>query len=77
MDISNTEGIIACDPEIMGGMPVFAGTRVPIQALIDYLKGGETLDEFLRDFPSVTREQTAGAIQLMGSSLVTGAARSS
>ena len=45
------------DPEIVSGTPVFVGTRVSAQALLDYLEGGETLDEFLDDFPSVSREQ--------------------
>jgi uncharacterized protein (DUF433 family) len=45
------------DPEILGGTVVFKGTRVPLQNLIDYIEGGYTLDEFLDDFPSVTREQ--------------------
>lgn len=49
--------VIHTDPEILGGTPVFRGTRVLIQNLFDYLEGGETLDEFLDDFPSVTREQ--------------------
>jgi len=48
--------IIHIDPEILGGTPVFVGTRVPVQALIDYLKAGRSLNEFLDDFPSVTRE---------------------
>ncbi len=51
------ELVISCDPEVMGGTPVFAGTRVPIQTLIDYLEAGESIDEFLAGFPSVTREQ--------------------
>jgi len=45
------------DPEILGGMVVFKGTRVPLQNLIDYIEGGYTLDDFLEDFPSVTRQQ--------------------
>jgi uncharacterized protein (DUF433 family) len=49
--------IISSDPDIMGGTPVFAGTRVPVQTLLDYLEGGESIDEFLAGFPSVTREQ--------------------
>jgi uncharacterized protein (DUF433 family) len=49
--------IIHSDPEIVSGTPVFVGTRVPAQALLDYLEGGETIDEFLDDFPSVTRDQ--------------------
>ena len=48
---------IASSPEILGGTPVFVGTRVPIKNLMDYLEGGDTLDEFLEDFPSVSREQ--------------------
>ena len=59
--------IIAKDHEILGGTPVFRGTRVPVQALLDYLEGGQTLDEFLDDFPTVTREtrrRRAGTRQL-------------
>ena len=50
-------------PEILGGTPVFVGTRVPVRALIDYLQGGDSLDEFLSDFPSVAREQAVAAIE--------------
>ena len=49
-------GAINIDPEIMGGTPVFNGTRVPIQTLFDYIEGGEDLNEFLDDFPSVSKE---------------------
>lgn len=56
--------IVNRDPEIMSGEPVFAGTRVPIKALTDYLEGGETIDEFLDDFPSVSREQAIGFLEL-------------
>jgi uncharacterized protein (DUF433 family) len=49
--------VISRDREIMGGTPVFAGTRVPVQTLLDYLEAGESIDEFLAGFPSVTREQ--------------------
>jgi uncharacterized protein (DUF433 family) len=49
--------VVCRDPEIMGGTPVFCGTRVPVQTLLDYLEAGETIDEFLAGFPSVTREQ--------------------
>jgi uncharacterized protein (DUF433 family) len=48
------------DPQIMSGAPVFVGTRVPVQNLIDYLEGGETIDDFLEGFPSVSREQVIG-----------------
>jgi len=49
--------VVKIDPEIMSGAPCFAGSRVPIQNLIDYLEGGDSIDEFLEDFPSVRREQ--------------------
>jgi uncharacterized protein (DUF433 family) len=51
------------DPETMGGTPVFVGTRVPFQTLLDYLEAGDTLDDFLGDFPTVTREQTITALE--------------
>lgn len=56
--------IINVDAEIMGGMPVFAGTRVPIQSFFDYIETGETLEEFLLDFPSVQRQQVFGLLEL-------------
>ncbi|HEV8434290.1 MAG TPA: DUF433 domain-containing protein [Thermoanaerobaculia bacterium] len=49
--------VVSTDPEVMSGTPVFTDTRVPVQALLDYVEGGETLEEFLDDFPSVSREQ--------------------
>jgi uncharacterized protein (DUF433 family) len=55
--------IIVKDPEILGGTPVFRGTRVPIQTLFDYLEGGDTLEEFLAGFPTVTREMALLALQ--------------
>jgi uncharacterized protein (DUF433 family) len=55
--------IVHSDPEILGGTPVFVGTRVPFQNLLDYLEGGETLDEFLENFPTVTREQAIAALE--------------
>ena len=55
--------IVVRDPEILGGTPVFRGTRVPFQNLLDYLEGGETLDEFLDDFPTVTREAAIAALE--------------
>ena len=51
------------DPDILGGTPVFRGTRVPIQALFDYLEGGETLEEFLQGFPTVSRETAIAALE--------------
>jgi uncharacterized protein (DUF433 family) len=56
-------GIIVRDPEVLGGTPVFRGTRVPFQILLDYLEGGQTLDDFLDDFPSVTREAAIDALE--------------
>jgi uncharacterized protein (DUF433 family) len=55
--------VVHCDPNILGGIPVFVGTRVPVQALIDYIEGGHSLNEFLDDFPTVTREITIAALE--------------
>ena len=55
--------VIVKNPDILGGVPVFARTRVPFQALLDYLEGGQTLDEFLGDFPTVTREAAIVALE--------------
>jgi uncharacterized protein (DUF433 family) len=49
--------IVSCSPDVLGGTPVFNGTRVPVQTLLDYLEAGETIDDFLAGFPTVTREQ--------------------
>ena len=57
------EQIVRRDPEILGGTPVFRGTRVPFQALLDYLEGGQTLEDFLDDFPTVTRESAVSALE--------------
>ena len=59
----NTE-LIESDPEKLGGTPVFRGTRVPIKNLFDYLEGGDDLEIFLDDFPSVTRDQAIGVLEL-------------
>ena len=63
MNLEDLQGIIHSDPEIMGGTPVFAGTRVPLQNLIDALEGGESIDEFLEGFPSVSRAQAIAVIE--------------
>jgi uncharacterized protein (DUF433 family) len=55
--------VIVRDPEILGGVPVFRGTRVPLKALFDYIEGGEPLDEFLIDFPGVSRETALAALE--------------
>ena len=57
------EAIVTSSPDILSGTPVFAGTRVPVQALIDYLEGGETLDDFLAGFPTVRREQVVAFLE--------------
>ena len=56
--------LVRCDPEILGGTPVFAGTRVPVQNFIEYLEAGDSLDAFLEDFPSVSRDQALSALDL-------------
>lgn len=62
--------LIVRDPELMGGMPVFVGTRVPIKNLFDYLAGGHSLGEFLDDFPTVSRAQAVTLIELAREQLV-------
>lgn len=62
-------GQISIDPEIMSGTPVFAGTRVPIQTIFDYLEGGEDLELFLEDFPSVTKEAAIKVLEMAKTSL--------
>jgi uncharacterized protein (DUF433 family) len=61
--VASTDNVIVKDPEILGGVPVFRGTRVPFKNLLDYLQGGHTLREFLEDFPSVTREAAIAALE--------------
>jgi uncharacterized protein (DUF433 family) len=65
--------IVHCDPNILGGTPVFVGTRVPVESLFAYLEGGETLDEFLHQFPSVRREQAIAALDTARESLLASA----
>jgi uncharacterized protein (DUF433 family) len=55
--------VVSRDPEVMGGIPVFCGTRVPVQTLLDYLEAGDSIDEFLAGFPSVTREQVIAFLE--------------
>lgn len=65
-----TTPIVHSDPDILGGTPVFVGTRVPVHTLLDYLEAGDSLREFLEDFPSVTREQAVAALELAKQMLV-------
>ena len=60
--MSQVSSVVAINPEILGGTPCFAGTRVPVKTLFDYIEGGDTIDTFLDQFPSVRREQ---ALQLL------------
>ena len=69
----SSKSVVSIDDEVLGGTPVFVGTRVPLQSLFDYLEGGETLDEFLRQFPSVSKEQAKSAIELARDSIISNA----
>lgn len=66
----STASVVHSDPEILGGTPVFVGTRVPVQALIDYLSSGQPLAEFLEDFPTVSREQAVAVLHEAAEALV-------
>ena len=57
------KSVVKIDPEIMSGAPCFAGTRVPVRGLLDYIEGGETLDEFLEQYPTVSRKQAVGFLE--------------
>lgn len=60
--MTKLHGITHCHPEVLSGTPVFLGTRVPIRSLFDYLEGGDTLEEFLHQFPSVKRDQVIAVL---------------
>ncbi len=70
LTIPTIEQIVVRDDDILGGMPVFIGTRVPVQTLLDYLEAGQPLDEFLDDFPTVRREQATQLLTLMKRALL-------
>jgi uncharacterized protein (DUF433 family) len=63
--------IVSSDPDVQGGATVFTGTRVPLKNLIDYLEAGDSIEQFLDDFPSVSREQAIAALELAKEALVT------
>ena len=67
--------VIEVNPQKLSGTPVFAGTRVPIQNLFDYIEGGDTLEDFLEGFPPVTREQAVSVLELARTSLLNEAAK--
>ena len=71
--MTKRKAIVHSDPEIMSGAPVFVGTRVPVQALFDYIEAGDTLDDFLEDFPSVTRKKAIAALEVARDALMTSA----
>jgi uncharacterized protein (DUF433 family) len=66
--------VVSRNPEVMGGVPVFCGTRVPLQTLLDYLEAGESIDDFLAGFPSVTRQQVIAFLEQANDRLVESAA---
>ena len=68
--LGHPASVIQSDPEIMGGTPVFVGTRVPFQTLLDYLESGDPLNEFLDDFPTVSREQAVAALEQAKDALI-------
>ena len=61
--MSTVNDLITKDPDILGGTPVFRGTRVPFHSLLDYLEAGQTLDDFLDDFPTITRQTAVQALE--------------
>ena len=72
-DMSTLDSVVQVDPEILGGTPVFRGTRVPVKNLLDYLTAGDTLDQFLDDFPTVKRHQAVAVLELAKDLLTAGA----
>jgi uncharacterized protein (DUF433 family) len=70
MASGSSKMVVTVDPEILGGTPVFAGTRVPVKNLFDYLEAGDSLEVFLDAFPSVTREQAVAALEMAREALV-------
>jgi uncharacterized protein (DUF433 family) len=75
--VATLDTVIHSDPSILGGTPVFRGTRVPLKNLVDYLAAGDTLDEFLDHFPSVKREQAMAVLELAAKELLPACARPS
>jgi uncharacterized protein (DUF433 family) len=67
------KSVISCDPDVMGGTAVFSGTRVPVQTLLDHLEAGESIDDFLEGFPSVSRQQVISFLEQAKDRLVAAA----
>jgi len=74
--MATLDSVIHSDPAILGGTPVFRETRVPVKNLVDYLAAGDTLDQFLDDFPTVKREQAVAALEIAAKDLLPACARS-
>ena len=70
--MAELSAVIHSDPEILGGTPVFVGTRVPVRILIEHLSAGDSLDEFLDSYPSVSREHAVAALEMAGDLLLNG-----
>lgn len=70
-NVRGVDEVVSVDREVMSGAPVFRGTRVPIQTLLDHLEAGDSLDVFLADFPTVSREQAVRFLELAGEAVVT------
>ena len=70
----NVLSVISRSPEVMGGTPVFLGTRVPVATLLDYLKAGDSINDFLAGFPTVTKHQVVVVIEGLGQQMMDGAA---
>lgn len=71
--MTKKDSVIHADPNILGGVPVFVGTRVPLRNLIDFLEAGDSIDDFLNAFPSVSREEAVAALELACEVLTSGA----
>lgn len=69
--LRRVDEVVSVDPEVMSGVPVFRGTRVPIQTLLDHLEAGDSLKVFLDDFPTVSREQAIRFLELAGEAVIT------
>jgi uncharacterized protein (DUF433 family) len=70
VNVMDPKQIVHTDPEILGGTPVFVGTRVPVDALIDFLEGGDTIEDFLENYPGVSREQAVAFLEEASRALV-------
>jgi uncharacterized protein (DUF433 family) len=69
-DVMEPKQIVHSDPEILSGTPVFVGTRVPVQALLDFLEGGDTIEDFLDNYPGVSRDQAVAFLEEAGRALI-------